>query len=44
MIDKTEKTSRVLWENHSGTDSFFQNEGIFVQLDELDELDKITHA
>ena len=23
---------------------FFQNEGIFVQLDELDELDKITHA
>ena len=24
--------------------SFFQNEGIFVELDELDELDKITHA
>ena len=23
---------------------FFQNEGIFVQLDELDELDKIIHA
>ena len=24
--------------------SFFQNEDIFVQLDELDELDRITHA
>ena len=24
--------------------SFFQNERIFIQLDELDELDKITHA
>ena len=24
--------------------SGFQNEDIFVQLDELDELDKITHA
>ena len=24
--------------------SFFQNEEIFVQLDELDELDRITHA
>ena len=23
---------------------FFQNEEIFVQLDELDELDRITHA
>ena len=23
---------------------FFQNEGIFVQLDELDELDKFTRA
>ena len=23
---------------------FFQNEEIFVQLDELDKLDKITHA
>ena len=23
---------------------FFQNEGIFVQLDKLDELDKFTHA
>ena len=23
---------------------FFQNEVIFVQVDELDELDKITHA
>ena len=23
---------------------FFQNEGIFVHLDELDELDRITHA
>ena len=23
---------------------FFQNEGIFFQLDELDELDKINHA
>ena len=23
---------------------FFQNERIFVQLDELDELDKVTHA
>ena len=23
---------------------FFQNEGSFVQLDELDELDKFTHA
>ena len=24
--------------------SLFQNEGIFVQLDELDELDKFIHA
>ena len=24
--------------------SFFQNEDIFVQLDELDKLDKIAHA
>ena len=24
--------------------SIFQNEGTFVQLDELDEFDKITHA
>ena len=24
--------------------SFFQNEEIFVELDELDELDRITHA
>ena len=24
--------------------SFFQNEDIFIQLDELDELDRITHA
>ena len=24
--------------------SFFQNEEIFVQLDKLDELDRITHA
>ena len=28
------------WE-HS---SFFQNEGVFVQLDELDKLDKITYG
>ena len=24
--------------------TFFQNEEIFVELDELDELDRITHA
>ena len=24
--------------------SFFQNEEIFIQIDELDELDRITHA
>ena len=24
--------------------SFFQNEEIFVQLDELDEVDRMTHA
>ena len=29
--------------NYSGF-SFFQNEGILVQLDELDKLDKVTHA
>ena len=38
------------WPRSSGTKflplpfQFFQNEGIFVQLDELDELDKITHV
>ena len=26
------------------TSIFFQNEEIFVQLDELDELDRISHA
>ena len=29
---------------NSRSTSFFQNQDIFVQLDELDELDKITHA
>ena len=29
---------------HQGHSSFFQNEEIFVLLDELDDLDRITHA
>ena len=31
------------WHNRKQS-SFFQNEGIFAQLDELDELGKSTHA
>ena len=37
-------SSRLLVKSLSRHSSFFQNEEISVQLDELDELDRIIHA
>ena len=38
------QTYRIYNERGVSTFDFFQNEEFFISLDELDELDRITHA
>ena len=43
MTLNTGKKTKNNWRSAIGIPSFFQNEEIFAQIDELDKLDKITH-